>query len=152
MPELEVFIEATKATISHGGVRARYRPDLDCIEMPDRHRFKDSATSTATENYYAVLLHELTHWSGAEHRLKREFGKRFGNRAYAFEELVAELGAAFLCSRLRIGNEPRPDHASYVSSWLKILGNDRKAIFTAANRAQQAVEYLVDLTVENLKR
>ena len=91
------------------------------------------------------MLHELTHWSGAPHRLDRQFGKRFGDHAYAFEELVAELGAAFMCSAFRISIEPRLDHAAYVSSWLKILDHDTKAIFTAASKAQEAVEYLMHL-------
>src|SRR5665213_3491448 len=85
---------------------------------------------------------------GASHRLDREFGQRFGDKAYAFEELVAELGAAFLCSMLGIANEPRPDHAAYVASWLEVLGKDSQAIFTAANRAQLAVEYLAHFAYE----
>ena len=83
-----------------------------------------------------------THWTGAPHRLHRVFGVRFGDRAYAFEELIGELGAAFLCSRFGIVNQPRADHAAYISSWLEILDRDRKAIFLAANQAQKAVEYL----------
>ena len=108
-----------------------------------------SLTSSPTEAYHAVLLHELTHFSGAPHRLNREFGKRFGDRAYAFEELVAELGAAFLCSAFGIVNEPRADHAAYISSWLDILDRDHKAIFTAASMAQVAVEYLRTLATSN---
>ena len=100
--------------------------------MPSPEWFVGSDTSSALQSYYAVLLHELTHWSGATHRLSREFGQRFGDQAYAMEELVAELGAAFLCSLLGIANEPRPDHASYIGSWLDILGRDNRAIFTAA--------------------
>ena len=90
------------------------------------------------------------HHSGAPHRLNREFGKRFGDEAYAFEEIVAELGAAFLCSAFRLTNEPRPDHAAYVSSWIDILNRDTKAIFTAASKAQEAVEYLKNLAIEKL--
>jgi antirestriction protein ArdC len=143
--EIAAFIEATGADIRHGVHMARYCRDLDCIEMPNPEMFIGTSTSSPTEAYHAVLLHELTHWSGAEHRLNREFGKRFGDHAYAFEELVAELGAAFLCSAFRITNEPRPDHAAYVSSWLDILNRDTKAVFTAASRAQEAVEYLMHL-------
>lgn len=79
---------------------------------------------------------------GAAPRMDRTFGKRFGDAAYAFEELVAELGAAFLCSAFRIVNRPRPNHAAYISHWLDILGRDHRAIFTAARMAQEAVEYL----------
>ena len=93
-----------------------------------------------------------THWTGAPHRLNREFGGRFGDRAYAFEELIAELGAAFLCSALRVVNEPRADHAAYISNWLEILDRDPKAIFTAAGQAQKAVEYLTELTTSHLSR
>ncbi len=82
------------------------------------------------------------HLTGAEHRIGRTFGKRFGDADYAFEELIGELGAAFLCSAFGIVNEPRPDHAAYIASWLKILGQDSRAIFTAASRAQEAVEFL----------
>ena len=101
-----------------------------------------TATSSATEGWYSTLLHELTHWSGHESRLAREFGKRFGDDAYAMEELVAELGAAFLCGDLGITAEPRPDHADYIGHWLRILKGDRQAIFTAASAANKAAEYL----------
>ena len=140
--EVAAFVRATGATISHGSGTPKYRRDLDCIEMPFPHMFIGTATSSPTEVYHSVLLHELTHWVGAPHRLDREFGKRFGDKSYAFEELVAELGAAFLCSRFRISVEPRLDHAAYVSSWLDTLGRDTRAIFTAARKAQEAVEYL----------
>ncbi len=120
--------------------------------MPKPEQFVGTPTSSPTEAYYAVLLHELTHWTGAPHRLNREFGVRFGDRAYAFEELIAELGAAFLCSALRIVNEPRADHAAYISNWLEILDRDPKAIFTAAGQAQKAVEYLTELTASHLSR
>lgn len=110
--------------------------------MPDRYRFIDTKSGTATEAWYATLLHELTHWAGASHRLDRQFGERFGDDAYAMEELVAELGAAFLCGDLGITAEPRADHAAYIDSWLRILKGDRKAIFTAASAANKAAEYL----------
>jgi antirestriction protein ArdC len=136
------FLEAVGARVEHGYRMARYRRDLDRIEMPSPSWFFDTATSTAVQGYHAVLFHELTHWTGPAHRCDREFGGRFGDRAYAFEELVAELGAAFLCSAFHIANEPRPDHAAYVADWLTLLGNDPKAIFTAAHKAQEAIEYL----------
>ncbi|MFN3858791.1 MAG: ArdC family protein [Caulobacter sp.] len=136
------FVAATCALIAHGGSVACYRPGTDDVLMPAKEAFTGSSTSTPTEAYYATLLHELTHWSGASHRLNRSFGKQFGDDAYAFEELVAELGAAFLCAQLGIANEPRPDHAAYLAQWLKILGSDTRAIFTAARLAQEAADYL----------
>ena len=144
----EAFIATTGAKISVSGDSAYYRPSTDTITMPDRHRFIGTETSTATEGWYSTLLHELTHWSGASHRLDRTFGKRFGDDAYAMEEMVAELGAAFLCGDLGITAEPRPDHAAYIDNWLRILKSDRKAIFTAASAANKAAEYLASLTVD----
>lgn len=143
--EVEAFVEAVRATVRHGSSMARYRRDTDSIEMPQREWFTGSGTRSAAESYYAVLLHELIHWSGAPHRLNREFGKRFGDKAYAFEELVAELGAAFMCAVFGISTEPRPDHAAYVSSWLDVLSRDPRAIFTAASKAQEAFEHLAYL-------
>jgi antirestriction protein ArdC len=81
----------------------------------------------------------VTHWNGHNSRLARDFGReRFGDEGYAQEELVAELGAAFLCADLKITLSERDDHASYIASWLKVLKNDNKAIFTAAAHAQRA--------------
>jgi antirestriction protein ArdC len=147
--QVAAFIQATGADIRHGFHAARYRRDLDCIEMPNPELFIGTGTSSPIEAYHAVLGHECIHWSGAVHRLNREFGQRFGDKAYAFEEIIAELGAAFLCSAFRIVNEPRPDHAAYVVSWLEILDRDTKAIFTAASKAQEAVEFLIHLAAAN---
>ncbi|MEZ5692252.1 MAG: zincin-like metallopeptidase domain-containing protein [Altererythrobacter sp.] len=141
----EHFVSATSAKITVGGDSAFYRPSTDTITMPDRHRFTGTETSSATEGWYSTLLHELTHWSGASHRMDRAFGQRFGDDAYAMEEMVAELGAAFLCGDLGITAEPRPDHAAYIDHWLRILKDDRKAIFTAASAANKAAEYLASL-------
>ena len=149
MREVEAFVAAVKAKVDHGHSVACYRPGTDTIEMPKPEWFMASATSTAEQSYYAILLHELTHWSGAPHRLNRTFGKRFGDKAYAFEELVAELGAAFMCAAFGISTEPRPDHAGYVSSWLEVLNRDPKAIFTAASKAQEAFEHLAYLATKN---
>ena len=146
--QVEALVAATGARVRTGFAVAKYRRDLDDIEMPSPGWFIGTATSSPLQSYYAILLHELTHWSGASHRMDREFGKRFGDNAYAMEELVAELGAAFLCSMLGIANEPRPDHAAYVASWLEVLDKDSHAIFTAANRAQLAVEYLAHFAFE----
>lgn len=143
--EIEAFVEAIRPTVQHGSPIACYRPKEDVIEMPHREWFLPSDTGSAEENYYAILMHELTHWVGAPHRLNRTFGRRFGDAAYAMEELVAELGAAFLCAALGISSEPRPDHAAYVSSWLAVLNRDKKAIFTAASKAQEAFDHLAHL-------
>lgn len=150
--EVAAFIQAIGADVRHGFEMAVYRRQGDYIEMPSPEMFIGTSTTTPTEAYHSVLLHELTHWTGAEHRLNREFGKRFGDKFYAFEELIAELGAAFLCSAFRITNEPRPDHAVYVASWLEILGRDTKAVFTAASRAQEAAQYLMQLASEHAKK
>lgn len=150
--EVAAFIDAVGADVRHGFSMARYRRDLDCIEMPNPEMFIGTGTSSPTESYHAVLCHELVHYSGNEKRLNREFGKRFGDHSYAAEELIAELGAAFLCSAFRISNEPRPDHAAYVSSWLEILNRDSRAIFTAASKAQEAVEYLMHVASARAKQ
>lgn len=142
LAEVETFVAATGAVVVLGGSCACYRLARDWIELPARERFHGSPTSSASEAYYSTLLHELTHWSGAPHRLDRSFGGRFGDHDYAMEELVAELGAAFLCADLGIANEPRPDHAAYVAAWLRVLNDDRRAVFTAAARANDAVAYL----------
>ena len=142
LTQIEAYVAATNARVAFGGEGAFYRPLTDTIHMPDRSRFVGSATSSATECLYSTLLHELTHWTGIKTRCDREFGKRFGDDAYAMEELVAELGAAFLCADLGIANTPRPDHAAYISHWLTVLKADKKAIFTAASKAAQAVDYL----------
>lgn len=150
--EIAEFIKAIGADVRHGSHMAVYRRSGDYIELPSPDQFIGSPTSSPTEAYHAVLLHELTHWTGAEHRLNREFGKRFGDKAYAFEELVAELGAAFLCSAFRITNEPRPDHAAYVASWLDILHRDTKAVFAAASKAQEAIQFLMQLANERAQK
>lgn len=138
----ERFVASTGATIRHGGDRAFYQPREDYIGFPNRERFVGTSTSSATESYYAVLFHELTHWTGHEKRLNRNLTNRFGDQAYAMEELVAELGAAFLCADIGVTNSPRPDHAAYVANWLSVMANDTRAIFSAASKASQATDYL----------
>ena len=113
--------------------------------MPDRERFTGTATIGATESYYATLLHELTHWTGHPKRLARDLSGRFGQEGYAMEELVAELGAAFLCCDLGITNQPRPDHAAYIANWLTVLKRDTRAVFTAARQANEARGFLQGL-------
>jgi antirestriction protein ArdC len=137
----ELRIKLTGATITHGGDSAFYAPSVDKVNVPHKASF------TSEANYYATVFHELVHWTGAEHREKRVFGKRFGDNAYAFEELVAEMGAAFLCQDYRIAGELR--HAGYIDNWLKVLREDSKAIFKAAALAQKAADYVNGLNVEN---
>lgn len=124
-----------QANVGHGGNRAYYSPMADVIQMPERVAFESEAA------YWGVALHELTHWSGHESRLDR-LGKlsRFGTEAYAREELVAEMGAAFLCAQAGIGYATR--HADYIASWLKVLKGDKKAIVQAASLAQAAADFI----------
>lgn len=150
LAHVDAFITATQAEFREAGQRAFYRHrdsrgEGDFIQMPPRELFTGTATSTPTEAYESTRLHELTHWTGADHRLKREHGSRFGDHAYAFEELVAELGAAFLCASLEITNAPRADHAQYIAHWLDVMKGDTKAIFTASSLAARAVDYLFSL-------
>lgn len=141
----EDFVTATGAEVRRGERAAFYDNIGDFVGMPDMDRFRDTPSRTATEAYYGTLLHELTHWTKAPHRLDRQLGKKFGTTAQAAEELVAELGAAFLAAELGLESEPRLDHAHYIDSWLQALKNDKTAIFTAAARASDAVEYLTNL-------
>ena len=137
----EERIKLTGAVITHGGDSAFYAPSVDKINVPHKSSFISEAS------YYATVFHELTHWTGAEHREKRVFGKRFGDNAYAFEELVAEMGAAFLCQDYRIQGELR--HAGYIGNWLKVLKEDSRAIFKAAALAQKSADYINGLNIEN---
>ncbi len=143
--QAEAFVAATGATIHHGGGRAYYRPSTDRIHLPPRDTFIGTPTSTAAESYFSTLCHELCHWTSRENRCNRQLGKRFGDQAYAMEEMVAELGAAFLCADLQITDEPRADHAQYLASWLAVLKADKKAIFTAASKASEAAAFLAAL-------
>jgi antirestriction protein ArdC len=133
----EQFAANTGIEIRHGGNRAFYAIEPDRVQLPPFESFTDA------ESYYGTLLHELTHATRHPSRLAREFGrKRWGDEGYAAEELVAELGAAFLCADLAITPEPRADHASYIADWLQVLKNDKRAIFTAAAHAQRAADFL----------
>jgi antirestriction protein ArdC len=133
----ESFFAATGAKVVHGGSRACYVPSTDNVHMPCIDFFRDA------ESYYATLAHETTHWTRHETRLNRDFGrKRFGDEGYAMEELVAELGAAFLSADLELTPEVREDHAAYIASWIRVLKDDKRAIFTAASYAQRAADFL----------
>lgn len=145
IPACEQYILKTGARITHGGDAAFYMPSQDRIQLPNKTAFDCEAS------YYATALHELTHWTGSKDRLDRQLDKgRFGNPAYAFEELVAEIGAAFQCADLGIQGELR--HAGYIGHWLKACREDNKAIFKAAALAQKAADYLkaLDVTQESI--
>lgn len=142
----EALIENTGAEINHGGFRAFYRPEGDFIQLPEMSEFIDTEHSNATENYYSTMFHELTHWSGAPFRLDRTKGKMFGDSDYAFEELVAELGASFLCAQLGVTKSPRVDHAQYLKNWMGALKQDKKFFFKAASLAQKSTDYLMRLS------
>jgi antirestriction protein ArdC len=144
------FFAATGADIRHGGTRAFYAEGPDYVQMPPFETFRDA------ESYAATLAHELTHFTKHEKRLARDMGRvKWGDEGYAREELVAELGAAFLCADLEITPEVRDDHAAYIATWLTVLKADKRFIFTAAAHAQRAADYLHSLqpkTVEEQER
>lgn len=141
----ENFIRNTGVKINHSGNRAYYRLFTDEIYLPPEIMFTGSETQTPEEAYYATAFHEMAHWTGAYDRLNRRFGKRFGDHAYAVEELVAEISAAFTSCKLDITDAPREDHAQYLASWLKVLKEDSRAILTASSKAQEATDYLFKL-------
>ena len=133
--DAETFMAKSGAVITHGGDSAFYMPSMDRIQLPRKESFTDASS------YYATALHELTHWTSHASRCDRDLSKgKFGNSEYAFEELVAELGAAFLCQDLGIKGELR--HAGYIGHWLKALKNDSRAIFKASALAQKSSDYL----------
>jgi antirestriction protein ArdC len=123
--------------------RAFYRPADDSITMPHRELFTATDTSDATQNFYGVLFHEHTHWTGHKSRKDRLDVKNKKGRA--FEELIAEIGAAFLSNQLGISSSPREDHAQYLANWLGALNNDKDYIFQAASKAQAAVDFMDSL-------
>lgn len=134
LEQVEAFLQTIGADVRHGGDRACYVPSLDGIRLPPPEAFESAA------HYYSTSLHEHTHWTGHESRLNRNLTGRFGEAAYAAEELVAELGAAFLSAALSIPGRLR--HAEYIGSWLTLLQHDARAIFTAASKATEAARYL----------
>jgi antirestriction protein ArdC len=138
----DAFFAATGAVIRQGGNKAFFAPGPDIIQMPPIETFRDA------ESYYATLGHEHIHWAGGKHRLDRDLSRYAKDKSErAREELIAELGAVFLCADLGIVPEmdPRPDHASYIASWLTVLKNEKRFVFSAAAHAQRAVAYLHDL-------
>jgi antirestriction protein ArdC len=137
--DCDAFIASTGADIRHGSGGACYMRNLDCIMLPDFASFNSS------NGYYATALHELVHWTGAPHRLDRAKGKVFGDVAYAAEELVAELGSAFLCAEF--GYDTVTQSAAYIQSWIKMLRDNPRAFITAASAASKATEYLRGLAL-----
>ncbi|HBK4689250.1 DNA primase [Serratia liquefaciens] len=135
LPQAEALFRNSGATIIEKGQNAFFAPSTDEIRLPERCLFTDAA------NFYATGLHELVHWSGAKSRLNREMKGKFGSENYAFEELIAELGSAFLMADLGIDGEVQ--HESYIASWLKALKHDKRYIFKAASAASKAHRYLM---------
>ena len=131
----ELILNASQAHIRHGGARAFYAPSLDVIQLPERSAFASAA------DYYGTALHELTHWTGHPDRCNRVLASRTHIEAHAFEELVAEMGSAFLTNYCGLPGQLQ--HASYINSWLQALRSDKRLIFTAASQAQKAADYLL---------
>jgi antirestriction protein ArdC len=149
LSNVEEFVTSLRSRIRYGSDGASYSPVTDRILMPHRNDFRDTAAGNALEGFYAVLLHEHIHWSGHPSRLNRDLSGRFETNTYAMEELVAELGAAFLCASLGISTYPRTDHASYIANWLRVLKEQKTAIFAAASAASVASQFLETLSNQN---
>lgn len=132
----EQILTASGAVICHQGQRAFYRRSDDQIHLPERSSFAEAG------GYYATALHEVIHSTGHDTRLNRQFGQRFDDAAYAAEELIAEIGAAFLCAYCRIDGQLQ--HASYIESWLRVLRQDKRAIFSAAAQSQKASDFVLE--------
>jgi antirestriction protein ArdC len=135
----DAFMAATNADIKEGAGEAYYQPGHDFINLPAFAAFKGA------DHYYNVAFHELTHWTGHKSRLNRDLRGRFDRQAYAAEELIAELGAAFLAAEFGFDGDVR--HAGYIASWIGLLKSDKRAFFTAASKAQQAADYLRGLAL-----
>ncbi|MFY9294405.1 MAG: zincin-like metallopeptidase domain-containing protein [Methylorubrum rhodinum] len=133
---LSTFLATTGARIIPGGKHACYSTASDTIRLPARSAFPTFS------GYAGTIIHELVHWSGAAHRLARDLTGRFGSRAYAAEELVAEIGAAFVLADIGLVRTPHPDHAAYCAAWATLLRDDPRALTTAARLAAQAAGYL----------
>ena len=141
--DAERILQASPARIIEGGAQAFYRPATDTIHLPSREAFINP------EAFYSVALHEACHSTGHASRLARDFSGRFGDAAYAFEELIAEMGSAFLNADLGILGATLPDHADYLAHWIKILRDDKKAILTAAAQASKAHAFIRGLLADH---
>lgn len=138
-PLADEFIASTGASFREGAGEAYFAPGPDFISCPAFEAFKGA------DHFYNVAFHELTHWTGHKARLARDFSGRFGNQAYAAEELVAELGAAFLSAEFSFDGDVR--NAGYIENWIKLLKSDKRAFFTACSKAQAAADYLRGLAI-----
>jgi antirestriction protein ArdC len=134
-PQVETLMQQCGAAITERGQAAYFCPSTDEIVLPERHLFDDAA------NFYATALHELVHWTGGKGRLNREMKGKFGSEGYAFEELIAELGSAFLMADFGVVGDVQ--HESYIASWLNALKNDKRFIFKAASSASKAHQFLI---------
>jgi antirestriction protein ArdC len=134
-PRVEALIKATGIDFRIGGDRAFYMPELDYIQVPPPRAYFEPI------NWHRTALHELGHASGAAHRLNRDLSGSPGSKKYAFEELVAEMNAAFCCASL--GIVPTVRHADYLASWLDVLREDNRAIIRAASQASKAADYIL---------
>ena len=132
----EAFIGNLGITTVFGSPNAYYRPATDTVHMPDFGYFHEAA------GFYGSWIHECGHASGAKHRLDRDLSGRFGSASYAFEEISVEILSGMILADLGIAHHPRPDHAAYVASWLRVLKDDPRAIFTAASKAQEAADWM----------
>ncbi|EJU09698.1 hypothetical protein LH128_27621 [Sphingomonas sp. LH128] len=133
---IDSFFAAIPAEVRHGGDEAYYSPLGDYIQLPRPGSFRSG------DAYASTRAHESAHWSGSKDRLNRTFGKRFGDEAYAVEELCAELTASYVCADLGLPTELHDSHASYLAHWIRVLRTDHSAIFTASAKAEQAFNYL----------
>lgn len=140
----ELIASKSKAIIKHGNIDAFYSPSLDYIGMPHQRNFFATEIASASENYYSTLLHELIHWTKQIGRSPREYNFYDQEKDYAFEELVAELGASILITRVDGLVCPRRDHAAYLKSWLSILEEDFEQFYKAMYLAQKASDWLCD--------
>ena len=140
IPVAEALIAATGADFRIGGQRAYYTPSLDYVQVPPQPAFSDQI------NYYRTAFHELSHWTGHASRLARDQSGPYGGKAYGREELVAELGAAFVCASL--GVTPTVRHADYLGAWLETLREDNRAIFRAASQASKAADVLLSFQAD----
>ena len=140
--EAEVLLAKSGATIRHAGNHAYYDRARDLIQLPARSAFPDQGA------FYATALHELVHWTGHEKRCNRDLRGRFGDSAYAMEELVAEMGSAFLCAHSRI--DGRLQYSAYVYGWLPVLKSDKRAIFVASSKAQAAADWVLNAESERM--
>jgi antirestriction protein ArdC len=133
------FLRSTGADIREGHGEAMYVPSRNFISMPAFAGFKGA------DHFYNVAFHELAHWSGHNSRLDRDLKNRFGSQSYAAEELIAELGAAFLCAEFGFDGDVR--NAGYIASWIDLLKADKRAFFTACSQASKAADYLRGLAL-----